>query len=274
MNLSILFTIWLVVVVYIHIFFQLKTSDDLEIYEIQMPSKQKLEEVCNFKQPVVFNYTEETLMNCNVSSLQEYLAFDVYVWDEQHVKVPLPLEQAMELFKTKKYATMNNSEFLNETMAKRYFTVTDLALRPPLVSSIHYDVMFGSDKYTTRLQYSKYYRNYFLVTTGSVTIKLAPPRNSMFLNEIKNYETQEFYSELNPWSETNKKVKFLEIVLTQGQLIYIPAYWWYSIRLEKDACVCMYKYSTIMNVVATLPDLAIGFLQKQNTTKIVLPTKI
>jgi hypothetical protein len=186
----------------------------------------------------------------------------------------LPLEQAMELFKTKKYATMNNSEFLNETMAKRYFTVTDLALRPPLVSSIHYDVMFGGDQYKTRLQYSKYYRNYFLVTTGSVTIKLAPPRNSMFLNEIKNYETQEFYSELNPWSETNKKVKFLEIVLSQGQLIYIPAYWWYSIRLEKDACVCMYKYSTIMNVIATLPDLAIGFLQKQNTTKIVLPTKI
>jgi len=274
MKLSIIFTICFVVVIYIHIFFQLKTSNDLEIYEIQMPSKQKLEEVCNFKQPVVFNYTEDTLMNCNVSSLQEYVAFDVYVWDEQYVKVPLPLEKAMELFKTKKYATMNNSEFLNETMAKRYFTVTDLALRPPLVSSIHYDVMFGSDQYKTRLQYSKYYRNYFLVTTGSVTIKLAPPRNSMFLNEIKNYETQEFYSELNPWSETNKKVKFLEIVLTQGQLIYIPAYWWYSIRLEKDACVCMYKYSTIMNVVATLPDLAIGFLQKQNTTKIVLPTKI
>ena len=273
MKLSIIFTICFVVVIYIHIFFQLKTSDDLEIYEIQMPSKQKLEEVCNFKQPVVFNYTEDTLMNCNVSSLQEYLAFDVYVFDEQYVKVPLPLDKALELFKTKMYATMNNSEFLNETMAKRYFTVTDLALRPPLVSSIHYDVMFGSDNYTTRLQYSKYYRNYFLVTTGSVTIKLAPPRNSMFLNEIKNYETQEFYSELNPWSETNKKVKFLEIVLTQGQLIYIPAYWWYSIRLEKDACVCMYKYSTIMNVVATLPDLAIGFLQKQNTTKIVLPTK-
>lgn len=274
MKLSIIFTICFVVVIYIHIFFQLKTSDDLEIYEIQMPSKQKLEEVCNFKQPVVFNYTEDTLMNCNVSSLQEYLAFDVYVWDDQYVKVPLPLEKAMELFKTKKYATMNNSEFLNETMAKRYFTVTDLALRPPLVSSIHYDVMFGGNQYKTRLQYSKYYRNYFLVTTGSVTIKLAPPRNSMFLNEIKNYETQEFYSELNPWSETNKKVKFLEIVLTQGQLIYIPAYWWYSIRLEKDACVCMYKYSTIMNVVATLPDLAIGFLQKQNTTKIVLPTKM
>jgi len=274
MKLSIIFTICFVVVIYIHIFFQLKTSDDLEIYEIQMPSKQKLEEVCNFKQPVVFNYTEDTLMNCNVSSLQEYLAFDVYVWDEQYVKVPLPLEKAMELFKTKKYATMNNSEFLNETMAKRYFTVTDLALRPPLVSSIHYDVMFGGNQYKTRLQYSKYYRNYFLVTTGSVTIKLAPPRNSMFLNEIKNYETQEFYSELNPWSETNKKVKFLEIVLTKGQLIYIPAYWWYSIRLEKDACVCMYKYSTIMNVVATLPDLAIGFLQKQNTTKIVLPTKM
>ena len=273
MNLSVLFTICFVVVIYIHIFFQLKTSDDLEIYEIQMPSKQKLEEVCNFKQPIVFNYEEENIMNCTVSSLQEYLAFDVEVWDDQYVKIPLTLEKAMELFKTKQYATMNNADFLNETMAKRYFTTTDLALRPPMVSSIHYDVMFGSDKYTTRLQYSKYYRNYFLVTHGSITIKLAPPRNTIFLNEIKNYETNEFYSTLNPWSETNKKVKFLEVVLTPGQLIYIPAYWWYSIRLEKNACICTFKYSTIMNVLATLPDTAMGFLQKQNTTKIVLPTK-
>jgi hypothetical protein len=273
MNLSILFTICFVVVIYIHIFFQLKTSDDLEIYEIQMPSKQKLEEVCNYKQPIVFNYTEDTLMNCNVSSLQEYLAFDVQVWDDQYVKVPLTLEKAMELFKTKMYATMNNADFLNETMVKRYFTITDLALRPPMVSSILYDIMFGSEKYTTRLQYNKYYRNYFIVTCGSITVKLAPPRNHIFLNEIKNYETNEFYSEMNPWSDTIKKVKFLEVVLTPGQLIFIPAYWWYSIRLEKDACVCMYQYSTIMNVLATLPDLAMGFLQKQNTTKIILPSK-
>ena len=272
MNLSILCTIFFVIVMYIHIFFQLKTSNDLEIYEIQMPSKQKLEEVCNFKQPVVFNYVEDTLMNCNVSSLQEYIAFDVNVLDENYVKVPLPLEKAMELFKKKQYATMDNATFLNETMAKRYFTITDLALRPPMVSSIHYDVMFGSEKYTTRLQYSKYYRNYFVVTSGSITIKLAPPRNSIFLNEITNYETHEFYSKFNPWTEPNKKVKFLEIVLLPGQLIYIPAYWWYSIQLDKDACVCTYKYSTIMNVLATLPDTAMGFLQRQNTTTKLLPT--
>jgi hypothetical protein len=272
MNLSVICTVCIVIVLYIHVYFQLKTSDDLEVYEIQMPNKQKLEEVCNFKQPVVFDYYEENIMGCTLASLQEYNAFDITLCDSAYTEIPLPLEKAMELFKTSKYASYHNSPFLNETMAKRYFSATDMALRPPLVSSIHYDVMFGAEKYMTRLQYSKYYRNYLLVTHGSITLKLAPPRNSVFLNEIKQYETEEYFSLFNPWTDVNKKIKFLEITLTQGKLLFIPAYWWYSIRLEKDACVCMFTYSTIMNILARLPDTAMGFLQRQNTKTRILPT--
>ena len=66
------------------------------------------------------------------------------------------------------------------------------------------------------------------------------------------------------------KVKFLEITLHQGKMIFIPSYWWYSIRFEKEACLCAFKYKTIMNIVATLPDICIGILQRQNTkTKLV-----
>ena len=41
----------LVLFFYLHIYFQLKTSDDLEIYEIENPSKERLEEICDLRQP-------------------------------------------------------------------------------------------------------------------------------------------------------------------------------------------------------------------------------
>lgn len=255
-------SICLVVILYLHVVFQLKTSNELEVYEISMPNKTKLEEVCNFKQPVVFDYHEDVIMKCT-SDMKEHYAFDVMVYDTNYIGKPLSLEKAVELFKTK-HATYNNSTFLQETMLQQYFSLTDTILRPPLVSSINYDILFGSELYTTRLQNKSSCRNYFLVTQGAITLKLAPPRNSIFLNEIKNYETQEFYSQVNPWTEKEKKIKFIEISLTAGRLLFIPAYWWYSIRLEKDACVCMFHYKTIMNVLATLPDLSIGMLQRHN----------
>jgi hypothetical protein len=40
---------------YLHIQFHLKTSDDLEIYEIEQASKDKMEEICDLRQPVLFD---------------------------------------------------------------------------------------------------------------------------------------------------------------------------------------------------------------------------
>ena len=262
MNLATIVTIGSVIVFYIHIMFQLNTNDDLELYEIAFPSKEKLEEVCNFKQPVLFDYTEDTILEC-MQACKECSEFDVIVYDKKYKKSIVTLEKAYTLF-DKNYAMYDNENFLKESLLKRHFENTDLLLRPPLVSTIHYDILMGSDQYTTRLQYKNYFRNYFFVSNGSVTIKLAPPRNTQFLNELKKYETQEYYSVLNPWKEKTK-VKFLEIVVPKGKLLHIPAYWWYSIKLEKDACVCVFHYRTIMNVVAVLPELGLGLLQRQNT---------
>jgi hypothetical protein len=253
--------ICLVVILYLHVVFQLKTSNELEVYEIPMPNKSELERVCNLKQPVVFNYDEEVIMKCTPDTLKEHGVFDIMVYDTSYIGTALPLEKALEVFKKEK-ATYNNSTFLKETTANQYFSLSDIILRPPLVSSINYDILFGSELYTTRLQNRSSCRNYFLVTQGSVTLKLAPPRNSAFLNEIKNYETQEWYSQVNPWIDKEKKVKFMEITLSVGRLLFIPAYWWYSIRLEKDACVCMFHYKTVMNAIATLPDVGVGMLQR------------
>ena len=271
MNIGVIATICIVIVLYIHINFQLHTSNDLEIYEIAMPTKTKLEEVCNFKQPVLFDYYEETISKCTLDSLHEYNAFDVMVFDDTYVGIPLPLEKGRELFKTGNHATFHNETFLQETMMRRYYDLTDLTLRPPMVTSMTLDLFFGSLNYTTRLQYHTSCRNYFLVTQGTITIKLTPPRNTPFMKETKKYDTQDFFSDLDPWTDDPKKVKFLELVVPVGKLLYIPAYWWYSIRLEKDACVCIFHYKTLTNLIATLPDIGMGILQRHNTTMKVLP---
>ena len=40
------------------------------------------------------------------------------------------------------------------------------------------------------------------------------------------------------------KIKYIDIVLTKGKIINIPAYWWYSIKyLKSNTSVCVFKLS-------------------------------
>ena len=205
-----LLTICTVIILYIHIVYQLKTSNDLELFELDTPSKIKLEEVCDLRQPLLFPYNEENLNHCNLSKCMEYKAFDVTVYDPSYNPFQSSLDNAIKLLDNK-YISLHNSDFLNETMIYRYYNETDEYLRPPMVSSITYDILFGSSGSNTQLEYSTHYRNYFYVTEGSVNIKLTPPRNSKYLNLKKDYARERYYSTINVWERIPEKTKFLEI---------------------------------------------------------------
>jgi hypothetical protein len=260
-----LLTICTVIILYIHIVYQLKTSNDLELFELDTPTKIKLEDVCNLRQPLLFPYNEENIDQCNLFKCMEYKAFDVTIYDSSYNPFQCSLEKAIKLFDTNSYISINNSDFLNETMISKYYTETDSYLRPPMVSSIVYDILFGSVGSNTRLEYSTYYRNYIYVSEGCIHVKLTPPRNSKYLDVQKNYANQEYFSPINIWKKNPEKVKFLELKLNKGQMLFLPAYWWYSIQFGEKACVCTLQYKTVMNVIATLPDTIIGILQRQNT---------
>ena len=215
---------------------------------------------------------------CNLSVVsREYPAFDVKISDgdpDETMPLPLHLGEALQLFAKDdkaKYWTENNREFLDDTSLAKTFAANDALLRPHMVSGIHYDIIFGSDKATTRLAYNVNYRNYFMITQGSVRLKLSPPKNARYFSTIKDYELQEYYSTLNPWDPCKddaanfSKAKFLDVTLDKGQVIYVPAYWWYSIQLSNESCVAVFKYRTYMNTLAILPDILVGVLQRQNT---------
>lgn len=282
-----LFTILIfciVLFVYLHINFHLRTSDDLEVYEIDQPSKDKLEEICDIRQPVIFDYNVDGLMKeCNLNYVeQSYGAFDVKVRnvkqydDNSEMYLPLNLNTANEIFRKddeQRYISENNSEFLEETGLIKNFRYNDIFLRPYSLCNSTYDYMFSSKNTNTPLKYDLNYRNYFLVTQGKVIITLIPPKSSKYLYTIKDYENFEFISPVNPWNVQPQfksdfdKLKTLEVTLTPGQVIFIPAYWWYSFSFSENTSLCVFKYRTYMNNIAISNHLIVHLLQNQNVKR-------
>ena len=72
-------------------------------------------------------------------------------------------------------------------------------------------------------------------------------------------------SRINVWKKTNiENVKFIDIVVEKGNMIYIPPYWLYSIQFIETSTIISFKYRTYMNLLAILPHLFIQMLQLQN----------
>jgi len=275
----IIFTI--VLVIYIHINFHLKVSNDLEVYNIEKPSKDKLDEICDLKQPVIFDFNNEELNNnLNTENLiKNYNIFDIKIrntenHDDSSEKYLLfTLDEAKHILKNKEkknYYSEKNYDFLNESGFNKLLQMHDSFLRPPMVANCYYDLIFGCNNCETPLRYQLDYRNFFYVTEGEVEIKLIPPSAKKYLFSKKNYDEYEFSSPVNPWNVQDiykndfSKIKTLDIILKKGVILFIPAYWWYSLRLKSNSVVCNFKYSTYMSALSNFHNLCLWYLQKQN----------
>ena len=139
-----------------------------------------------------------------------------------------------------------------------------------MVSNCTYDFTTASENAYTPLRYELDYRNYYLVTQGEIKIKLIPPKSKKYLYPFNDYENFEFRSPVNPWDVQHEykpdfdKIKSLEVTVKPGQVIFIPAFWWYSIKYTKNTSICRFNYRTYMNVFAIFPQLFMKFLQRQN----------
>lgn len=273
---------FIVLFLYLHVQFHYKTGEDLEIYTIENPSKDKMEEICDIRQPVILDIGINNVKDdCKLQTLDEnYGAFDVKIrnnnWNFKEGKqlhLPIILNEALKLFQgddDKKLITENNYEFLEETGLIKTYKYNDGFLRPSMVSNCDYDLLSGSQGATTPLKYNNTYRNFYYVTSGNIKLKLIPPNYSKYLDIKKDYENKEYISPMNPWDIQKKykrdfnKVKTLDVELKEGQLIFIPAYWHYSIYYTEISSVSVFKYRTYMNMVAILPTIIMEFLQQQN----------
>jgi len=262
----------------------LKTSNDLEVYEIDQGSKNKLEEICDLRQPVIFDFDNSKIIEYSNKTylLNNYPVFELKIRNTKdndyssEIYIPLPLHSVAKLMKedtTSSYFSENNNDFLQETGVIKSFQYNDEFLRPYMVSNCDYDIMVASENTTTPFRYELNYRNFFVVTEGTATIKMAPPKSSKYLYTVYDYENFEYRSPVDAWNPQKQymvdfdKIKCLDVVLNAGKTLQIPAYWWYSIKFTKDSSISCFRYRTYMNNVAIIPHISMYILQLNNVKR-------
>jgi hypothetical protein len=274
---------------YIHITQQLKTSEDLEIYEMDYTTNSQLQEVCDLKQPVLFNYktiNPDLFENITYEKLDDFELHDVKLKDindylttnqnqtsVDYLNIPYKTAKTFMVSDTKSaYFIENNGDFIEETGIYSDLKENDNHLKPSMNLLSKYDICSGSPSATTHLRYHCEYRRFICVHSGKCQIKMTPFKSTKYLHGIKDYENYEFYSPVNPWKPQKEyrrdieKIKFLEFDINPGYILYIPPYWWYSIKFSNQTTnlFTSYEYISVMNCIANLPHWVLYFIQQHN----------
>ena len=284
----------IIFIMYSHITNQYKRSEDLEIYEMDYENNSQLQEICDVKQPVIFEF--ETILPSVFTSANAGLEnlSNSYGQEMLNVKdtkdytksgkndsidgVHITCANARKLFLKdagSHYYTENNGEFLEETGLIEKIQQVDTYLKPRFTVNTKYDYITGSPKTCTPLRYHYDYRHYYVVTSGKISVKMTPWKSCKYLHPIKDYDNYEFRSTFNTWetpAPEMEKVRFLEYVVEKGSVLYIPPYWWYSIQFSDDTSIYAVTYNSLMNVIAYIPQWFLYFIQQQNIYKKVVKT--
>ena len=282
----------LILFFYIHIVHQYKRSEDLEIYELDYSSNKHLQEVCDVKQPILFEFKPvvpkfyETLTYDDLLA-DEYANFDIKVkesadyWQENDTSVDyiiIPYSSGSNLMKTDSnsaYFSENNEDFIEESSLMPTLTSNDDYLKPGMVVQSKYDIMLGSRGAVLPLRYHTNYRHYLSVNSGKIRIKMTPWKSTKYLYQNRDFETYEFRSPINVWKPDKKyrhemdKIRFLDFEVNEGFVISIPPYWWYSIQYDDkvDTLICGFTYNTLMNLTSNVPYFVKYYIQQSNIKK-------
>jgi hypothetical protein len=269
----------IVLLVYLHIFYHLKVSNDLEVYEHDITNKNNLEEILNLRQPVVMNYNRQNLDTIfTIDNIyKNYKNYDINVRkndmnnDIVDKNIVVTIDLLKNLFENdNKYYSENNNKFIEKTNLIEELYSNDVILKPPMTSEIKYDMLLGGSNTSTKFKYDLSFRHFIYVSDGDLNITLSPPINTKNMELYKDYYNFEYISPINPYLKEDdikmKSISKVSITLKKGQLLFVPAYWWYSIQFNNSVAL-VFKYKTYMNQLTILPEYIMSFMQRQNIKK-------
>jgi len=244
-----------------------------------------LQEVCDLKQPVLFEYQSihpEFFDSMQIDSVGINNSHDIKVReaedfykDEENIDfIVLPFQSCAQLITTDTragYFTESNDDFLTEAGLSPLMRTNDELLKPTFTAQTKYDIIMGSKGVVTPLRYHTDYRKYVCVNSGKITVKMTPWKSHKYLYPIKDYDNYDFRSPINIWTTQPKylhemdKIRFLEFDVLAGHVLYIPPYWWYSIKFSDEPTLLTgFTYNSIINMVANVPNYVLYFIQQQN----------
>lgn len=298
----------LVLVLYIHITAHYKKSEDLEIYETDYSTNSELQEICELRQPILFDLKASGIPSdvfdgrdlASIESKSEKSSLEVHVKDCTDPpeiageSILLPFRSAYGLISTdskSRFFSENNTELVADILEPQMRDL-DEYLKPGFTIQTKYDIIFGADKSHTTCRYHQDYRKFFLVKNGKIQVKMTPWKSRRYLWPENDYTNYEFRSPVDIWtndggsggkySRDMENMKFLEFEVLEGFVLYVPPFWFYSIRFigggsggegSQPTMLESYTYNSLMNIVSNLPNWGMYFLQQYNTTTKVLPHK-
>lgn len=275
---------------YLHFMDQFKKGDQYEIYEIDYAGNTHLQEICQLKQPILFDFapTISTFHYLNTLSLEDLSAKvgqqDVFVnvRDTNDTpsddSIPLSFSSALALMDTDStghYISEGNKEFVQATVLEEYFDSFHEYIKPNYTCHTIYDVCFGSKGASTIMRHHTDSRKFIYVPMkgGRITVQMTPFKSSKYMHPIYDYEKYEFRSDYKGKDNKNENIQMLEYDVTGGMMLYIPPYWWYSIQIEEPGSYYgVITYCTAMNILANSISLVRYFYrqyEQSGQTKIV-----
>lgn len=295
MNTFLHFFIFIIVLfLYVHITGQFKKSEDLEVYEMDYTTNSNLQEVCHVKQPILFEYKSihpDFFENINDEKLAEMeLKHDIRIkeiddyWMEKdsvdYIFLPFQSSQTLMTSDTNsRYFTENNEDFIVESGISSHFQSNDAFFKPPMTLQTKYDLCTGSKDVITPLRYHTFFRHFICVNSGKIKVMMTPFKSSRNLYPIHDYTNYEFWSPVNCWKPQKKylhemdKLKFLEFDVIAGNVLYVPPYWWYSIKyIDSDTCMTSFTYNSIINCLANSVNIGRYYLQQSNMKNKIMKT--
>ena len=262
----------IIILFYIHLRDQFKTSNDLELYEIINPSRIELHELCDIKQPILFNNDELfSLSGISYERLcNEYGKYEINIRETLNVDINniknnelvflsdgLKLvENDMDCSSNKIFISENNNQFLIDTHLNTNLRKVDDLLRPNWTVKYNYDFIVGSMNFTSLLKSNIHCRYYIMVMDGEIELKLFPHINYKYLYDGMNTCENNFTSKINVWdvqddmSDRLGKTVSMTVNVKKGQIFYVPSRWWYSYKFKVKTMLYTANYLTFMNIIS------------------------
>lgn len=273
---------------YVHITNQFKKGSDMEVYEMDYKDNEELQKVCELKQPFIFPLATNINKIITIEYLQHYEKEYVRVKDTNDYfgsqsiigETYIPFSSFYILMKTdtkSHYFIENNDEFMEETGLNSIIDKElNIFLNPKysIVVQRKYDICMGSKNVELPLRYHTNFRHYYMVLHGKIHIKMTPFKNSVHLDPVNDFNIYENYSTFNIWKTNKENVPTLEFDVLEGQVFYVPPYWWYSIKYSniEDTMLCSCTYHSLTNIVAHSPELVKYYIHQQNLEKKYMKT--
>jgi len=264
---------FIILFTYIHLQHQLKTGDDMDVYEYEYVSAAGLQDITQYKQPVLFSLQLPSLRDnphldpIQIKDIREYFKSNTSI-----DTISLSQTSARGLLDTDSkslfYSDRNQMSIAKSEKWTKWFETMDPFLQPAFTIYREYDVLYGSQNTHTITMFHRESHVYIYLpqetNPSSIRIKMTPWSNRTFFDQELDYTYYEFWTKTNLF-EKNERFRCLDFMVKPGYVLYIPPYWFYSIEYQdKTNEICMAKYTTGANLLANAKHIGKYWLQQQN----------